>query len=122
MAVPPTLPLTSERTGVGRSGPSGSATHTGLHAQGRVAVRLTLPLDVERTETVRLGPSGSATHTVLYAQARVAVQVEVTFRPCGRCVNGGMRLAGACFGSRLRTTLSQAGIPLQTGRFLGWSS
>ena len=68
-----TLPLTGEHTRVERSGPSGSATHTVLYAQARVAVRLTLPLDVERTETVRLGPSGSATHTVLHAQARVAV-------------------------------------------------
>ena len=48
-----TLPLAGERTVVGRSGPSGSATHTGPHAQARVAVRLTLPNGVERTEAVR---------------------------------------------------------------------
>ena len=64
------LPLDVERTGqrrphgAARSGPSGSATRTGLHAQGRVAVRLTLPLDVERTEAVRPGPSGSANGTL----------------------------------------------------------
>ena len=72
-----TLPLAGERTRAERSGPSGSATHTGLHAQARVAVRLTLPLDVERTETVRLGPSGSATHTGLHAQGRVAVRLTL---------------------------------------------
>ena len=44
-----TLPLDVERTKTVRSGPSGSADHTGLHAQGRVAVPPTLPLDVERT-------------------------------------------------------------------------
>ena len=58
--------------GAARSGPSGSAARPGLHAQGRVAVRLTLPLDVERTKTVRSGPSGSATRTGLHAQGRVA--------------------------------------------------
>ena len=47
------LPLASERTRVERSCPSGSATHTVLHAQARVAVRLTLPNGVERTEAVR---------------------------------------------------------------------
>ncbi len=59
-----TLPLAGERTRAERSGPSGSATHTVLYAQARVAVRLTLPLDVERTETVRLGPSGSVIGTL----------------------------------------------------------
>ena len=67
------LPLDVERTKTVRSGPSGSADHAGLHAQGRVAVPLTLPLDVERTETVRSGPSGSAIHMELHAQTRVAV-------------------------------------------------
>ena len=70
---PPTLPLDVERTKTVRSGPSGSALHTELHAQARVAVPPTLPLDVERTETVRSGPSGSADHARLHAQARVAV-------------------------------------------------
>ena len=63
--------------GAARSGPSGSANRTGLHAQGRVAVPLTLPLDVERTETVRSGPSGSAGHAGLHAQARVAVPLTL---------------------------------------------
>ena len=70
---PPTLPLDVERTKTVRSGPSGSADHAGLRAQGRVAVPTTLPLDVERTETVRSGPGGSADHARLHAQARVAV-------------------------------------------------
>lgn len=48
-----TLPLAGERTRAERSGPSGSATHTVLYAQARVAVRLTLPNGVERTEAVR---------------------------------------------------------------------
>ena len=68
-----TLPLDVERTKTVRSGPSGSADHTGLHAQGRVAVPPTLPLDVERTKTVRSGPSGSAIHMERCAQGRVAV-------------------------------------------------
>ena len=60
-----------------RSGPSGSATRTGLHAQGRVAVPPTLPLDVERTKTVRSRPSGSAAHTGPHAQGRVAVRLTL---------------------------------------------
>ena len=63
--------------GVARSGPSGSATHMELHAQGRVAVPSTLPNGIERTETVRPGPSGSAIHTGLYAQGRVAVHLTL---------------------------------------------
>ena len=44
-----TLPLDVERTETVRPGPSNSADHAGLHAQGRVAVPPILPLDVERT-------------------------------------------------------------------------
>ena len=58
--------------GTARLGPSGSADHAELHAQGRVAAPPTLPLDVKRTETVRPGPSGSADHAELHAQGRVA--------------------------------------------------
>ena len=72
-----TLPLDVERTKTVRPGPSGSVSHTELHAQGRVAVPPTLPLDVERTETVRSGPSGSAIHMELHAQARVAVPLTL---------------------------------------------
>ena len=50
--------------GTARSGPSGSATCTGPHAQGRVAVPSTLPNGIERTEAVRLGSSGSAIGTL----------------------------------------------------------
>ena len=85
------LPLDVERTGqrhphchltssVPRRyapGPSGSATRTGPHAQGRVAVPPTLPLDVERTKTVRSRPSGSAAHTGPHAQGRVAVRLTL---------------------------------------------
>ena len=58
------LPLGGERVVVERSGPSGSATHTRPHAQGRVAARLTLPNGIERTKAVRSGPSGSAIGTL----------------------------------------------------------
>ena len=68
-----TLPLDVERTETVRSGPSGSAVHMELHAQGRVAVPTTLPLDVERTKTVRPGPSGSAIHMERCVQGRVEV-------------------------------------------------
>ena len=64
MAVHLTLPLDVERTETVRSGPSGSATCTGPHAQGRVAVPSTLPNGIERTEAVRLGSSGSAIGTL----------------------------------------------------------
>ena len=47
-----------------RPGPSGSVTHTRLHAQARVAVQLTLPNGIERTESVRSGSSGSVTGTL----------------------------------------------------------
>ena len=57
-----------------RPGPSGSATRTGPHAQGRVAVRLTLPLDVERTEAVRPRPEWQCER---YARARVAVPLTL---------------------------------------------
>ena len=58
------LPLGGERVVVERSGPSGSATHTRPHAQGRVAARLTLPNGIERTKAVRSGSSGSAIGTL----------------------------------------------------------
>ena len=72
-----TLPLDVERTKTVRSGPSGSADHAGLHAQGRVAVPPTLSLGVERTKTVRSGPSGSAIHMELHARGRVAVPLTL---------------------------------------------
>ena len=59
-----TLPNGIERTEAVRSGASGSAIHTVLHAQARVAVRLTLPNGVERTEAVRSGASGSVIGTL----------------------------------------------------------
>ena len=88
-----------------RSGSSGSAIHTGLHAQARVAVPSTLPHGIERTKAARSGPSGSVIgtlrpewqchphcHSTLnvqgrYAQARVAVPStrDCTFRPEWQC-------------------------------------
>ena len=56
-----------------RSGPSGSATRTGLHAQGRVAVPPTLPLDVERTGQRHPHCHSTSSAPKRYAQGQVAV-------------------------------------------------
>ena len=73
MAVPSTLPNGIERTEAVRPGPSGSATHMELHAQGRVAVPPTLPLDVERTGCTPLHCHSTSSVPKRCAQARVAV-------------------------------------------------
>ena len=68
-----TLPLDVERTKTVRSGPSGSAVHMELHAQGRVAVPLTLPLDVERTGCTPSHCHSTSNVPKRYAQGRVKV-------------------------------------------------
>ena len=78
MAAPPTLPLDVERTKMVRSGPSGSATRTGLHAQGRVAVPPTLPLGGERTGQCRPHCHSTSSAPKRYAQGQVAVWVRAT--------------------------------------------
>ena len=83
MAVRLTLPLDVERIKTVRSGPSGSAAHTELHAQGRVAVLPTLPLGGERTG--QRHPHCHLTSNVpkRYARLRVAVWVRAIHGPAG---------------------------------------
>ena len=75
--MPLTLPLDVERTETARSGPSGSADHAGLHAQGRVAVPLTLPLDVERTGCTPSHCHSTSSVPKRRAQGRVAVPLTL---------------------------------------------
>ena len=75
-----TLPLDVERTETVRSGPSGSAGHAGLHAQGRVAVPPTLPLDGERTGCTPSHCHSTSNVPKQCAQGRVAVRVRVAAR------------------------------------------
>ena len=81
------LPLDVERTETVRSGPSGSADHTGLHAQGRVAVPPTLPLDVERTGCTPSHCHSTSNVPRRCAQGRVEVPStwNCTLRPEWQC-------------------------------------
>jgi len=69
--------------GAARSGPSGSANRTGLHAQGRVAVPLTLPLDGERTGCAPSHCHSTSSVPRRRAQGRVAGQPDVVSLPQG---------------------------------------
>ena len=88
-----TLPLDVERTKTVRSGPSGSANHMELHAQGRVAVPLTLPLDVERTGCTPLHCHSTSSVPKRCVQGRMAGPPR---RPSGATAGQGVCRPPGC--------------------------
>mgnify|MGYP000612462958 CR=1 FL=1 len=116
VAVRPGLPNARERTKSVRSGPSGSEGMRAGYARGRVAVHLTLPLAGERTGLHVQGRVAVRTER----SRSLTVQVRTTFGPVGITSASGNSPSGAYPEPSPETTPEREEISLQTGWFLDW--